>query len=336
MSPSNEAKQPADAREAPRNQRKSWAPVPFDEAKQVADKREAPRNQRKSWVPKVDGQPGSEKQPAGSVSLASMPQRGGSQLDQNELEKHLSAQVKRHDLLPTDARIVSLSPTALGQTVSVALRGAEVLVELEPVAGSANSVVKGAHTHITWPALKRCIRAALDTALNLNFSEFLDAVLSAWPKEEQDETHQQRPGALDVSTSECNDQLFFEDSRENEDAMSDVCASADEEEIPISPIGKQQIRVLPKSSTARSFCFWLNTRQPLWRFDHKCTGLGWDFPQSKAEKREFLLLSVLNESNELKAEKGDLKNEAAVLLNEVEACHMELAKYQAPEDELKA
>jgi hypothetical protein len=305
---------------------------PSSEAKQAADKREAPRNQRKSWVPKVDGQQGSEKQTGGSVSLASMPQRGASQLYQNSLEKQLSALVKRHDLSPTDARIVSLSPTALGQTVSIALRGAEVLVELDPMAGSANSVVKGAHTHIAWPALKRCILTALDTALNLNFSDFLDAVLSAWPKEEQDETHQQRPGALDVSTSECNDQLFFEDSRENEDAMSDE----EEETIPISPIGKQQLRVLPKSSRARSFCFWLNTRQPLWRFDHKCDGLAWDFPQSKAEKREFLLLSVLNENKELKTDSADLKNEAAALLNEVEVCHMELAKYQAPEDELKA
>lgn len=51
---------------------------------------------------------------------------------------------------------------------------------------------------------------------------------------------------------------------------------------------------------------WLSQRPPLWRFDAGSRGLAWDFPPSKAEKRELLLLQLF-------AEEGERQNQLASL-----------------------
>jgi len=56
-----------------------------------------------------------------------------------------------------------------------------------------------------------------------------------------------------------------------------------------------------------SFADWLWERPPLWRFDHASRGLAWDFPASKAEKREYLLLQLFAEEGERQAQLATLR-----------------------------
>lgn len=44
-----------------------------------------------------------------------------------------------------------------------------------------------------------------------------------------------------------------------------------------------------------SFAEWMKQRPPMWRWEAAGQGFGWDFPPTKAEKRELLLLGFLAE-----------------------------------------
>merc|ERR1712187_137678 len=87
-----------------------------------------------------------------------------------------------------------------------------------------------------------------------------------------------------------------------EDEISDDLAQ-------ITRVGQDQTKRLPKTSRARSSCEWVNSRQPLWRFDPAGDGLAWDFPQTKSEKRELLFLNLLAEGNAMKMECAGLQSE---------------------------
>mmetsp|Transcript_98343 Transcript_98343/g.219620 ORF Transcript_98343/g.219620 Transcript_98343/m.219620 type:complete len:382 (+) Transcript_98343:57-1202(+) len=71
-----------------------------------------------------------------------------------------------------------------------------------------------------------------------------------------------------------------------ETSSSSSCQEDEEEDAPL----------------AASFSRWLNKRRPAHRFDHGGEGLAWDFPLANDEKRELLLLQVLD--GELEARGG--------------------------------
>mmetsp|Transcript_115642 Transcript_115642/g.247133 ORF Transcript_115642/g.247133 Transcript_115642/m.247133 type:complete len:582 (+) Transcript_115642:99-1844(+) len=59
------------------------------------------------------------------------------------------------------------------------------------------------------------------------------------------------------------------------------------------------------------FAGWLLERPPLWRFEHASQGLAWDFPPSKAEKHELLLLQLFAEERERQARQDAVQDSFA-------------------------
>eukprot|EP00928_Gymnodinium_smaydae_P075416 TRINITY_DN5842_c0_g1_i1.p1 TRINITY_DN5842_c0_g1~~TRINITY_DN5842_c0_g1_i1.p1 ORF type:complete len:681 (-),score=99.65 TRINITY_DN5842_c0_g1_i1:246-2288(-) len=250
------------------------------------------------------------------------------------LKETVNAWAQSRRILADDVRIISLSAGTDGKNhaVSLLLRAVEIIVDLD-AANSAECVAVGAHTRMPWPALKRCIRTALETTQGLSFTEFLDAVWLSWPASEEDEASLlDRESWVPAPTSPPRPSQTFN----SENRLGDVSVAIDEDffegddefDLPLTPVGLNKVQDMPVDSTARSFCSWLNRRRPLWRFDGDGNGIAWDFPQSKTEKRELLLLNVLAEGEELKCENADRKAEQEALLNEVEVCNMELDKYR--------
>lgn len=66
----------------------------------------------------------------------------------------------------------------------------------------------------------------------------------------------------------------------------------------------------PARGAQGSFGSWLSERPPLWRFDNMAAGMGWDFPLTKAEKRELLLLQLFAEERVRDAEIRALHRES--------------------------
>lgn len=145
------------------------------------------------------------------------------------------------------------------------------------------------------------------------------SILSSTPLSENGRKLRMSIGAEDGCSAGASDatnrQLFM-----TEDETSDV-------EEPITNIGEERAKELPKTSRTRSYCTWLNARQPLWRFDPVGEGWAWDGPQSKAEKRELLHLSLFAENEVLKNDNYSLNSERAVLFDEVEFLRAELEKF---------
>jgi len=59
----------------------------------------------------------------------------------------------------------------------------------------------------------------------------------------------------------------------------------------------------PMSARTESFVDWLTWRQPFLRFEGKSKGLAWEYPLSKNEKRELLLLVMVGAERDM--EKGN-------------------------------
>merc|ERR1711924_221912 len=51
----------------------------------------------------------------------------------------------------------------------------------------------------------------------------------------------------------------------------------------------------------------MGTRRPIWRCEQAAAGLGWDFPQSKAEKIEFLVQTFRGETEEAEEHQVQLR-----------------------------
>ncbi|CAE8679148.1 unnamed protein product, partial [Polarella glacialis] len=62
-----------------------------------------------------------------------------------------------------------------------------------------------------------------------------------------------------------------------------------------------------ESEDMGSFEEWLADRPPLFRFEGKAGGLAWEFPLSRIEKKELLLLQLLAEEAERKAQIAELQ-----------------------------
>lgn len=59
------------------------------------------------------------------------------------------------------------------------------------------------------------------------------------------------------------------------------------------------------------FAGWLRDRPPLWRFEHASQGLAWDYPPTKAEKHELLLLQLFAEERERQARRDAIQDSCA-------------------------
>lgn len=187
------------------------------------------------------------------------------------------------------------------------LLGNEFLVEMDSPAGSAKHVVIGASTRSAWPALRQSIASALQAGSEKHFKEFVAALWAALPVQEQEST----------------DSKSITEAMKAEDSAPHV-EDLPEQDAAHCTVGMDKAQELPDQSCARQFAHWLNDRQPLWRIGAGGDrAVAWDFPLSKSEKREYLLLTTSAECTELREENADLKASEAALLNEIEFCSLE-------------
>jgi hypothetical protein len=242
-------------------------------------------------------------------------------LTKKHLEKQLASWAKLWGHALTDASILSLSDVrgSTGQVVSVNLRGNVFLAELQAPSGSAQRVVVDAQTRSAWPALKTSISSALEVASKRPFTDFITALWSALPPPE--ETAEEMTEDVNLAPEEAQRYRV-------EDNMTDAGDSDAEAEqsCTVQESGNAELcmeaETAPKSD-AQLFCQWLHDRRPLWRYDTSVGKLAWDFPMSKTEKREYVLLNTMGELDECKDDMECVKEDNANLLNEVEFLHME-------------
>eukprot|EP00931_Biecheleriopsis_adriatica_P074932 TRINITY_DN488_c0_g1_i2.p1 TRINITY_DN488_c0_g1~~TRINITY_DN488_c0_g1_i2.p1 ORF type:complete len:612 (+),score=132.76 TRINITY_DN488_c0_g1_i2:59-1894(+) len=255
---------------------------------------------KKEWIPK-------EVQKA-VPTLASMLQP---KLTQKHLEKQLAAWVKKGGHSPSDVKLVALrdGEESGRQVASVNARGNEFLVELDTPAGSTKQVVVGAWTRSAWPALKHSISSALQVSSQQNFTDFIGSLLLALPVLEEGCEDRSSPCKAPEPVTSDNAAPYLQDD--------DV-----EDDMPVL-VGMDQAETLPDQSGARQFCHWLNDRQPLWRVTPGNRTVSWDFPLSRAEKKEYLWLTTEAECTELREENAELKASEAALLEEIEFCNLE-------------
>lgn len=138
---------------------------------------------------------------------------------------------------------------------------------------AASAVLAGARTDCRWHEARLSVASAAERALGRHPEAFLDALHDMWCElTPGGEILTPRPGAFTVASP-------------SETVLSRSTEDGDDDE-----------------SLGPSFGEFLAERPPLWRFDNFSRGLAWDYPQSKAEKRELLLLQLLAEAKECDTE----------------------------------
>jgi len=155
------------------------------------------------------------------------------------------------------------------QVASILLSGVEVLVDvmlvakdsMDPLQGQAlacmSHVVVGAQTQCRWPAAREAVQKAVEVAVGRSFTDFMDTLCLFWPGVGEDNEGMLLAG-----------QGHFTERRAAE-----------------------------KANVRDSFVDWVRGRRLLGRFEPGGIGYAWDYPTSKAEKRELLLLHVIAEQN---------------------------------------
>jgi len=134
----------------------------------------------------------------------------------------------------------------------------------------------------------------------------MDAVWQMWPNKQQhiEDGGNSSDAHGDAHSKHDDDALYCEGGELPQAKQEEM----DEEE---AKHGQQQPRgrkmVDPcEGARAGSFGDWLKSRRPTWRFENGGAGLAWDYPTTKAEKREMLLLNIIAEEGERRAEMADL------------------------------
>jgi len=146
-----------------------------------------------------------------------------------------------------------------------------------------NAVLAGARTDCRWQEARLSVAAAAERALGRPLEAFLDAMHDMWCElSPGGEILTPRPGACTVASP-------------SETLLSRSTSQGDRDE---------------DESLGPSFGEFLAERPPLWRFDNFSRGLAWDFPPSKAEKRELLLLQLLAEARECDTELETVRRES--------------------------
>lgn len=175
-----------------------------------------------------------------------------------------------------------------GVAVEILLEGGVDACAYPAAAGEAaaaeaavTAVLAGARTDCRWHEARLSVASAAERALGRPPEAFLDAMHDMWCElTPGGEILTPRPGACTVASP-------------SETVLSRSTGDGDDDE-----------------SLEPSFGEFLEEKPPLWRFDNFSRGLAWDFPQSKAEKRELLLLQLLAEARENDTELENVRRDS--------------------------
>jgi len=189
-------------------------------------------------------------------------------------------------------------------------------------ASSAGGVVVGAQTSCAWTAMRHCVVAALRVAAGRPIDAFLQGLLGAWPDEsagaargdaeaEDDNVHMQSPlrSSLDIGGPAAAAEAAADPAPATSGGSPPPLgrspsrvSSGGASSVPVIPSACSPLSCLDDADEPSSFAEWLDERPPLLRFDHYAKGLAWDYPPTKVEKRELLMLHLLAEEEEREAE----------------------------------
>lgn len=217
-----------------------------------------------------------------------------------ELAPILLAEGRAHQGLapgPPDFEFERTVEVAVAWQVRILWRGIAVEILLEggvdagahpAAAGEAaaaepavTAVLAGARTDCRWHEARLGVASAAERALGRSPEAFLDALHDMWCElTPGGEMLTPRPGACTLASP-------------SETVLSRSTGEEDDDE-----------------SLEPSFGEFLEEKPPLWRFDNFSRGLAWDFPQSKAEKRELLLLQLLAEARENDTELENVRRDS--------------------------
>jgi len=214
------------------------------------------------------------------------------------LEERFSIWAESSRLVPGDVWLASCRQIPVVQPVTegndaivhevcIIFYGVELLLKI--VAQSkggllgASETVTSAYTRCRWSFLNRCLAAASLAAEGGPIEDFLNALLLQWSRNEGQRNDVYSLASTETATAAHSGYV---------DALQTDASEQDSSYFDRSP-GSDAL-----SESVASFNDWLGARPPLWRFDHAGKGLAWDFPPSKAEKRELLLLQLFAEEGE--------------------------------------
>lgn len=222
----------------------------------------------------------------------------------NAIDEQLRQWAQQVHLSPGEVYLAAVrAALGPGESVEAAVifQGVEVLVELALCSGAAagraatlRSTVLGARTRCTWEVPQRLAAAAARSAHGSSIEAFMGAYLVALRRGEAgDITKSALEGASGASTTTRggrpgSPRSLAENSSEDESPRSPR---------PAEPDPRTPQRGAPNRRSVVGQ--WILEREPLWRCEHASVGLGWDYPLSKAEKKELLLLTFAAEEERL-------------------------------------
>jgi len=199
---------------------------------------------------------------------------------------------------------------------SFVLEGVEVLVKLavtganDLATGSSSTVdiaVVGAETKCRWPLAARRVASVARATSGRPLEEFLDLLLDSFHVEtpQPPSPNASLTGSCDVSLADAPAGCRGASPRSASPQGRRRRSSMEETRSPGSGCSRggdsdnaTDAGAAAEPGLASSFADWCRARPPLLRFQHASRGMGWDFPLSKAEKHEMLLLQIFAQEAE--------------------------------------
>lgn len=258
-------------------------------------------------------------------------------LSLRRLEQHLAGWIQARGLPPLMVRALAVhahddgtTGTARGSSAeaggmdaatrfvalheaSIMFSGVEVHVTVSvpnlsgPVSARAiEPKLVAAQSHCAWPAAQRRLTAAVEAASGRSLEEFLDALWAdgvPWGASRDQGLPEHLTAALSPFSTpqhmlkEEDDDIISSDGSPLESSSRSSASSA---------LRRQSCDAgatdggCAESCDAEenTFADWLLNCRPIWRSEHAAGGKAWDWPQSKVEKREFLVLTLIEEARE--------------------------------------
>jgi len=256
--------------------------------------------------------------PTSASRMAGARREDASQHALSHVQRWFSCWAAEHELSPEQVRLIaarSLQYQEAGSEadrnedmttleVSVVVHGVEVMakVSVSPsLDSSAELTTVVADTHCRWEAARRRVRSVARATRGLPLEELLRGLLEefggqAFPGNASSAAACDR--AEDATISRTPSSGGAHEPSNSGAALDGVVGDARdaEEEEPEDHDGGE------RCGLADSFMKWLSGRPPLLRFEHASVGMSWDFPLTRAEKHELLLLQLFSQEAERRAE----------------------------------
>jgi len=239
----------------------------------------------------------------------------GAQLLQQQLQQQQQGKEPSADDVPD-----SSSPSSSLLEAAFVFDGVEVFVKVSVAAGAAapaagtggdaasgaggssvSIIALGAETRCRWPLAERRVAMVAEAVVGQPLEELLDCLLDAFRDGLDDD--QVGDSFEEGATSPTRSRISCEGSGDFEDEG----ASRSGASTPAS--------VRPTDfdmGLARSFARWLDDRPPLLRFQNAARGMAWDYPPSKTEKHELLLLQLFAQEEQRHAEMQAVRGRSSI------------------------